>query len=397
MGVKSHTPVIIAANHPTAFIDPIFFCIFFDPPVYNMTRGDIFQKPFFRKLLESANMFPVYRQRDGYDGRGKNDEVFDYCRQKLQSRVAVNIFVEGEHHLSKQVLPAHKGFARVAFGTYAIDPMEDLQIVPVGCNYYNGAQTRDEAKIVTGKPLFVKDYWEAYQKNPAAAINQLCRDVEKALKEICYHVEDPLDFDLADHLLQISRNQNPVSPLPVVEHHAKPFWHEKAMLNRLNIMPAEEKAKLANQVSNYFNALEKAGLTDESLIQPEQSGISRLALLMLMAPFALVGYIIGWPVRYFIYGITKEKVKKKEFYTSALMGMAVLLGLIYFGIWMVTGLLTGSSWILTLGILMPILAWISIFWKETRLRWYMSLKANKHPERSSLLDMRRAINEMIPA
>jgi hypothetical protein len=162
-------------------------------------------------------------------------------------------------------------------------------------------------------------------------------------------------------------------------------------------MPAEEKAKLADQVSLYFTAVEKAGLTDQSLIQPEQSGISRLALLILMAPFALAGYLIGWPIRYFIYGITREKVKKKEFYTSALMGMAVLLGLIYFSIWMITGLITGSSWILTLGIMMPILAWISIFWKETRLRWQMGLKANKHPERTSLLEMRRVINQMLPA
>ena len=80
-GVPANKPVLIASNHPTAFIDPLFFCIFFDPPVYNMTRGDIFRKPFFRKLLEHCNMFPVYRQRDGYDKRDRNDEVFEYCQK----------------------------------------------------------------------------------------------------------------------------------------------------------------------------------------------------------------------------------------------------------------------------------------------------------------------------
>ncbi|MBK6997472.1 MAG: 1-acyl-sn-glycerol-3-phosphate acyltransferase [Lewinellaceae bacterium] len=66
-GVPANKPVLIASNHPTAFIDPIFLCVFLEPPVYNMTRGDIFRKPFYRKLMEHCNMFPVYRQRDGYD------------------------------------------------------------------------------------------------------------------------------------------------------------------------------------------------------------------------------------------------------------------------------------------------------------------------------------------
>ena len=32
-------------------------------------------------------MFPVFRQRDGYQGRDRNDEVFEFCQQKLQDRV----------------------------------------------------------------------------------------------------------------------------------------------------------------------------------------------------------------------------------------------------------------------------------------------------------------------
>jgi 1-acyl-sn-glycerol-3-phosphate acyltransferase len=82
-GVPANKPVLIAANHPTAFIDPILMATLFAPPVYNMTRGDVFSKPFFRKLMEQCNMFPVYRQRDGYGGRNRNDEVFEYCQKKL--------------------------------------------------------------------------------------------------------------------------------------------------------------------------------------------------------------------------------------------------------------------------------------------------------------------------
>jgi 1-acyl-sn-glycerol-3-phosphate acyltransferase len=47
-GVATNKPILIAANHPTAFVDPIALCIYLHPPVYNMTRGDIFQKPWAR-------------------------------------------------------------------------------------------------------------------------------------------------------------------------------------------------------------------------------------------------------------------------------------------------------------------------------------------------------------
>ena len=229
-GVKPNTPVLIAANHPTAFIDPIFFTTFFDPPVYNMTRGDIFRKPLFRKILESCNMFPVFRQRDGYQGRDRNDEVFEFCQKKLLSRVSVNIFVEGEHHLDKRVLPLQKGIARIAFGTYDRHRLEDLQIVPVGCNYIFGDRTRDEAKIIVGTPLFIKNYWPTYEQNPNAAINQLCRDILKSLKSICYHIEDPADDALAEQVLSLWRNDHPAERLPIVEHQAARFWAEKALL-----------------------------------------------------------------------------------------------------------------------------------------------------------------------
>lgn len=385
---------MIAANHPTAFIDPIFFCIFFDPPVYNMTRGDIFRKPVFRKLMESVNMFPVYRLRDGYDGRDRNEEVFEYCSRRLAQKVAVTVFVEGEHHLDKRVLPAHKGIAKIAFSTYQQYRLEDLQIVPVGCNYYNGDQTRDEAKIIVGEPIMVKDYWKEYEDNPALTINQLCLDIEVSLKKVCYHVEDEEDLILADQLLLVWRNQHPSNVLPVVEHHAAPFWPEKALLDGLNQMPVEHKSILRQKTAQYFSALDQSGVSDESIIHPEHAGISKFMLLLLLSPIALIGFLISWPIRTAAYKIVQRTVKKKEFFTSVIAGVTTLLGISYFGIWMIIGLWADLAWVLTLGILMPVLAWIFIFWKETRQRWLSASKAVRLTNKSDLLQMRQEVVQM---
>jgi len=381
-GVKAKTPVLIAANHPTAFIDPIFFCIFFDPPVYNMTRGDIFRKPLFRRLMESVNMFPVFRRRDGFDGRDRNDEVFEYCAKKLKAGVAVNIFVEGEHHLDKRVLPAQKGIARIAFGTYERHSLDDLQIVPVGCNYIYGDQTRDEAKVLVGPPIFVKDYWSAYEQNPGAATIALCKDIEAALKKLCYHIEDRNDDDLAEQLLLLWRNDHPATHLPVLEHRADRFLGEKVLINRLNALNQAEKQQLRTLCNSYFSSLKKAGLSDEGLVSPNHGGIKWLIFLVVAAPLALVGYLIGLPVRVASFWTAGKVVKKREFYTSVLMGVALIFGLLYFLTLLGTGLILNRPWIVTLALLMPILAWISVFWREVLNRLLAAKKAAANPEKN---------------
>lgn len=390
-GVAAQAPVLIASNHPTAFVDPILFCIFFDPPVYNMTRGDIFRKWFFRKVMESVNMFPVYRRRDGYDNRDRNDEVFEYCQKKMLQRVAVNIFVEGQHHLDKRVLPAQKGIARIAFGTYERHKLDDLQIVPVGTNYIHGDRTRDEVKIIVGKPLFVKDYWPDYQKKPAATINKICRDIEIALKTICYHVEERDDDALAEQLLHLWRTEHPASFLPVVEHRAERFWGEKALLDNLNKLPSAQKAMLRERCSNYFSALQSANITDESLLHPEQGKVGWLVLLVLSAPVALIGFLIGWPVRYVSRWVANKVVKKAEFFTSVLMGIATIFGLFYLGLLLLIGWRGKIDWLPPLALLMPVLVWVSMFWHETRLRWANARRASSHPQKTQFLSWRREI------
>ena len=390
-GVKINTPILIAANHPTAFIDPIFFTSFFDPPVYNMTRGDIFRKPFFRKFLMSCNMFPVFRQRDGYQGRDRNDEVFEFCQEKLQKRVAVNIFVEGEHHLDKRILTMQKGIARVAFGTYARHKIEDLQIIPVGCNYIYGDRTRDEAKIIVGEPLFVKDYWEAYETNPGATINKLCKDIQDALKRLSYHIEDRADDALAEQLLCLWRNDHPGEFLPVVEHQASRYFGEKKILDQLNAMESPAKESLRQKADAYFNALEAAQLTDESLMHPEHANFAWMLFLLFTAPVAVAGFLIGWPVRLLVYGTTRKLVKKREFYTSVLMGLAVIFGGFYLLGLVITGFVLDSPAVITFALLMPILAWLSIFWKETLVRVRAALKAKNHPDREKILGLRKGI------
>jgi len=391
-GVPSNKPVLIASNHPTAFIDPIFFCLFFDPPVYNMTRGDIFRKPFYRKLLEHCNMFPVYRKRDGYGKHDRNDEVFEYCQQKMLDGVAVNIFVEGEHHLDKRVLSMQKGIARIAFGTYENHKLDDLQVIPVGCNYVAGDILRDEAKLNVGSPLFIKDYWERYQESPGAAINALCSDIRNALIEICYHIEDRDDDVLAEQLLTLWRNDNPANLLPIVENSNNRFLGEKKVLESVNTMAKEQKVVLFEQTSNYFEVLEQAGVNDESLTQPQRGDWTWMLLFILGSIPNALGYILSWPVQALAQWVTKNKVKKREFRTSILLGVGAIGNLFYYIIVFSVGLFMGWPILVSTAIMLPLLTWFSFFWNERLAQWHAARAALKHPDRDKMLAMRKVIN-----
>ncbi len=390
-GVPANQPVLIACNHPTAFIDPLLLCLYLDPPIYNMTRGDIFRKPFFRRLLENANMFPVFRARDGYTERDRNDGVFEFCEKRLLAGQVVTIYVEGEHRLEKRVRTIQKGLARIAFQTYEKHQLTDLQVIPAGCNYQYGDRPREEAMVNIGQPLFIRDYWEEYQRSPGAAITQLNKDLERGLKENCFHLEGPDDDLLAEQLLTLHRSDQAEPLLPVVHFESRRFAGEKAVLDRLNALPEADKSGLRERCGQYFAALQQSGLEDASLIHPQRGDLGGGILLLLGALPALLGWLSTLPIRWITYQVADKKVKKKEFYGSVVLGVGFLSSLVYYLLWIIICLFTGDPRWIALALLLPLLGWWSILFHELGERWLAARKARQHGQRNHLLDLRKNV------
>src|ERR1700741_1600546 len=66
-------PILIAMNHPNAFMDPIAFSLETYPPkVKYLARGDAFKKGFITFILDSVGIVPIYRIQDaGKEGLKK--------------------------------------------------------------------------------------------------------------------------------------------------------------------------------------------------------------------------------------------------------------------------------------------------------------------------------------
>lgn len=392
-GLPVGKPVLLAANHPTAFSEPILFGILLDPPLYYMTRGDVFKKPLYRKMMMSINMFPVYRVRDGYTGRDRNDGVFEYCENLLVQNKAITIFVEGEHHLEKRVRPLQKGIGRIAFDVYDKHRLEGLQVIPVGTSFRYGDQPRDDAMLQVGEPIYIRDYWEEYQQNPAAAMLRLTTDIETALKKLCLHLDDPADADLLEELLTLHRSDHPERILPIVEHHGKRFDGEKSVCDLLNALPSDKKQQLGALTSGYFRALKSAGLTDEGLMQPKQGAWWLILLFLLGFPFYLTGFVSSYPLIAAAKYLADQNVKKREFYSSVRMGAGFFLGMPYYLILLLISLAIWNPWLIALALTLPALGWFAMVYREQWQLWRAARRGLRYPERDRLLQMRRQIQE----
>jgi glycerol-3-phosphate O-acyltransferase/dihydroxyacetone phosphate acyltransferase len=94
--IPKNKPVILACNHPTAFLEPCILACFLDRPLYYLVRGDYFDKPIYNFLLRALHMLPVYRRRDGDYSRIKdNFATFDACFDTLKKNKTLTIYPEG--------------------------------------------------------------------------------------------------------------------------------------------------------------------------------------------------------------------------------------------------------------------------------------------------------------
>ncbi|MDV7396027.1 1-acyl-sn-glycerol-3-phosphate acyltransferase, partial [Arthrospira platensis SPKY1] len=129
-------PVILAANHPTAFIEPCILACWVPKPLHFMVRGDLFLKPLSNWVLRDFNMIPMFRIGDaGVAGVKANYRSVEEASQVLHTHHPVLILAEGSTAHEKRLRPLQKGTARIALGTEDQRPDLGIQLVPVGVNY----------------------------------------------------------------------------------------------------------------------------------------------------------------------------------------------------------------------------------------------------------------------
>jgi 1-acyl-sn-glycerol-3-phosphate acyltransferase len=131
--LKAEGPLLIAANHPNSFLDAVILATLFNKPIYSLARGDAFVNGFYKKLLASLNMLPVYRISEGAENLEHNYTTFDSCIEIFKKGGIVLMFSEGRCINEWHLRPLKKGTARLAMSAWQQNI--PLKVLPLGINY----------------------------------------------------------------------------------------------------------------------------------------------------------------------------------------------------------------------------------------------------------------------
>ncbi|KAF2465509.1 CTR1 suppressor protein [Lindgomyces ingoldianus] len=145
-------------------------------------------------------------------------EVYDAVHEVLHQGGSVGIFPEGGSHDRTELLPLKAGVAIMALGTMESKPDCNLQIIPVGMNYFHAHKFRSRAVIEFGTPVDVPmELVEKYSHGGRReAIGTMLEMVRQALVSVT--VQTP-DYDTLMLIQAVRRLYNPKGkklPLPMV-------------------------------------------------------------------------------------------------------------------------------------------------------------------------------------
>ena len=289
--IPPNAAVILAANHPTAFIEPCLLACFQPRTLHFLARGDLYKNKVATAVLRALNILPVYRIQDGGYGKlTQNYETFEECFTALSRCKAIMILAEGRCIHEKRLRPLRKGTARIALGALDRDStLGEVYVVPVGVNFTAATQCRSTVMIRCGEALRASDFLRAYRSHEAEGIRQLTDALREALSRQVIQLPEEGQQPGAEVRLEVARNElHP--PLRGVTHSGKQLDAELAVGDSPNTDPASPL--------RYAALLRDSGVTDEDLTRPATdkfplSGILGTLLLLPLLPLWLLAEYVA--------------------------------------------------------------------------------------------------------
>ena len=192
--IPENKPVLLLSNHQNALLDALLIATKSGRFLFFLTRAAVFKKMYVSKILNSLQMLPVYRVRDGWSTISNNNAIFENCSEILNKNEAIVIFPEGSHNLARRVRPLSKGFTRIVFDTLKKYPDLDLQLIPIGLNFVNAIACPDSTAIYFGEPFAAKDFIRDNKKEETLELKQT---VQNKIMNLTAHIsEENYEADL---------------------------------------------------------------------------------------------------------------------------------------------------------------------------------------------------------
>lgn len=398
-------PCLFVLNHPNGLLDPMLLRLGLGHPVRFLGKSTLFANPIGRLTMEAFGGIPVYRQREAGAAAGdpsRNEETFARCREALELGDWIALFPEGTSHSDPEMKPFKTGAARIALSAERQN-RNGLRVVPVGLYYEQKAAFRSRAVLTVGSPLLVADYLDRYKADERATVDAFTDEIRAGLDAVV------LQADTRELVMGVARVAFwTVSDAAEREDLARVRRRASEMLAAWRALRASDPARAESLLEagrQYLAAVEALGVRDPWALEVErvtwEAALRATGPLVLLAPFALAGVLLGWPA-YRLTGIIAGRVAGAE---DVLGTFKLLGGLLFVPIgWAIMAAWLGArfGWlaVLAVAVLGPLGGYAALRWEE---RWNAAMEAlqmawlrSRRPEAvAELVQRRRALAEEI--
>lgn len=307
-------PVILASNHPNAFLDSIIMTSCAGRPLYYTARGDFFKSKIASRLLYYIQILPVFRREEGKENLYKNEETFSYCIDILKENGAVSIFSEGFSENKWELRPLRKGTARLAFEAWSNPEIADrLKVVPVIIHYSSWLKMFPRVYVEFLENIEKKSFisWEE-QGIFNKQFNEKLKDI---MSKNCIEVDNNND----------AATQNKIIGF-LLKNATKGTATAKKMQDKY-LLPGNEIFKVNYKALSEF-------LTRKNINYDSKSGTT-IGTILLLLPLCLL-FIVAWIYNFIPYLLSKfitwVITKGNDFHDSLMYCILMLLYPIYLAI-----------------------------------------------------------------
>ncbi len=306
-------PVVFVANHPNGLLDPLLVRVMTGRPARFLAKSTLFGNPAGRLAMQAFGSIPVYRAKESAShDASRNEESFSRCRAALASGEALALFPEGVSHSDPQMRPLKTGAARIALSAAGDAP--GLRVLPVGLFYERKVLFRSRVLLVVGEPLPIAPLLPAYRSDERATVDALTDDIRARLDDVVLQAES------RDLLAGVARVAGWTGDAAAGDEDDLAARHRRtrellAAYGRVHARDPARVEAIASAARGYARTLQHLGVTDPWALEVEMVGaraaVTTLLKLLLCAPFAAIGAILGW-IPYRLAGQVAQRVTKEE-------------------------------------------------------------------------------------
>jgi glycerol-3-phosphate O-acyltransferase / dihydroxyacetone phosphate acyltransferase len=405
--IPSGKPLVFVLNHPNGLLDPMVLRVATGWPARFLAKSTLFRNPISRLAMEAFGSIPIYRAHESgarASDAARNDDSFARCRAALAAGGALALFPEGVSHSDPQLRPLKTGAARIALSAEAEHGGTlGVTMVPVGLYYERKALFRSSVLLVVGEPIPVAPLLADYRRDERRTVMALTETIDARLDEVVVQAESR---ELLAGIARVARWTADADPDDLAAQHAR----TRELADAYGRMRARDPGRveaIAADVRAYARVLRQLGVRDPWALElaPLRPGAlaSAFARLIVAAPLAAVGAVMGW-IPYRLAGDVARRLTRDE---DILGTVKLLAGTTFLAVaWSLeaaaAGLAWGARWAVPTFLAGVATGYVALRFEELRREaaeaWRLIvLRAFHHQTTQRLAERRRALADAVAA